>query len=177
MPVSPKPEKAVGADKLDLSVLADIEDRVTRSLAKKEATQASRAGKSGQELVDHVKSALEQSGKLTLEVAEVVTRLAATAEAEPAPTPTAANSEKQESAAQVEISILVSLTMNHPPPLFESLRRKTPYPSTSSPSLLLKMQGFWQRALFLQPFSALKKQDPWTCPIDLCRAHPSLHHI
>ena len=71
------------AAKADLSALNAIEDRVTRSLAKKTALGATRAGHSQTEVAQAVKTALEEAGKLTDEVAEVVTQLAQAAGKQP----------------------------------------------------------------------------------------------
>ncbi|MCH7851160.1 MAG: 4Fe-4S binding protein [Candidatus Marinimicrobia bacterium] len=83
--VSPsKTATASGAPaKADLSALNAIEDRVTRSLAKKTALGATRAGRSQTEVAQAVKTALEEAGKLTDEVAEVVSQLAQAAGKQP----------------------------------------------------------------------------------------------
>ena len=83
--VSPsKTATASGAPaKADLSALNAIEDRVTRSLAKKTALGATRAGHSQTEVAQAVKTALEEAGKLTAEVAEVVSQLAQAAGKQP----------------------------------------------------------------------------------------------
>ena len=83
--VSPsKTATASGAPaKADLSALNAIEDRVTRGLAKKTALGATRAGHSQTEVAQAVKTALEEAGKLTAKVAEVVSQLAQAAGRQP----------------------------------------------------------------------------------------------
>jgi len=53
-----------------------IQDRVIRELAKKTATAAVRSGKSSAKVAEQVKAALEEAGKLTPEIADIVARLA-----------------------------------------------------------------------------------------------------
>ncbi|UCH10498.1 MAG: 4Fe-4S dicluster domain-containing protein, partial [Fidelibacterota bacterium] len=72
----PKPERVITEPKMDLSALSAIEDRVIRGLAKKTATAAVRAGKSSSEVAEQVKATLEEAGKLTPEVTEIVAQLA-----------------------------------------------------------------------------------------------------
>ncbi len=72
----PKPGREISEPKIDLSALAVIEDRVVRSLAKKSATFAVRAGQSSAEVATAVKAALEAAGKLTPDIEAIVAQLA-----------------------------------------------------------------------------------------------------
>ena len=65
-----------GKEKIYLSVLADIDDRSARKLAKKTAQAAVKAGKGPAEAAELVRVALREAGKLTPDVAPVVARLA-----------------------------------------------------------------------------------------------------
>ncbi|MCH7858844.1 MAG: 4Fe-4S binding protein [Candidatus Marinimicrobia bacterium] len=71
-----KPKKVITEPKMDLAVLGAIGDRVTRGLAKKAAMKAVRAGRTSTEVAEQVKAALEEGGKLTPEVADIVAGLA-----------------------------------------------------------------------------------------------------
>ena len=71
-----KPKKVITEPKMDLAVLGAIGDRVTRGLAKKAAMKAVRAGRTSTEVAGQVKAALEEAGKLTPEVADIVAGLA-----------------------------------------------------------------------------------------------------
>jgi NADH-quinone oxidoreductase subunit I len=62
--------------KIDVSALSSLDDRMVRGVAKKSAMGAARKGLSGTELVAAVKQALEDDGKLTDDVAQVVDQLA-----------------------------------------------------------------------------------------------------
>lgn len=73
---------------LELSSLSGIDDRVTRSLAKKAAQAAKRAGKNAADAVADIKAALETGGKLTSEITSLLDGLvgaAPVAVAAPAP--------------------------------------------------------------------------------------------
>lgn len=71
-----KPKKVITEPKMDLAVLGAIGDRVTRGLAKKAAMGAVRAGNTSAEVAQQVRGALEEAGKLTTEVADIVAGLA-----------------------------------------------------------------------------------------------------
>ncbi len=79
----PAAKQPAAEPEIDLSALSAIEDRVTRGLAKKTAMGAKRAGKTPTEVAGAVKSALEEAGKLTPEVATIVAGLAGEDEATP----------------------------------------------------------------------------------------------
>ncbi len=75
---------------IDLKSFSGIQDRVTRSLAKKAAQGAKRAGKNMAEAIVDIKAALDSSGKLTEEVATLLDGLAGAASTAPsAPAPVA----------------------------------------------------------------------------------------
>jgi len=59
----------------DIKVLGEIEDRMTRSSAKKAFMVAKKAGKTSEEFVVDIKSALNEIDKLTDDVAKIVEKL------------------------------------------------------------------------------------------------------
>ncbi len=61
--------------KLDIKMLNDISDRVTRGIAKKTFVGSERAGKSPNEIADDIKNVLESQGKFNDEVESVLKKI------------------------------------------------------------------------------------------------------
>ena len=112
-----KPERVLTEPKMDLSALSAIDDRVIRGLAKKTAMAAVREGGASAEVAEKVKQALEEAGKLTADIAEIVAQLASAEIQQPGAAPTEEGKEasppsepketpKEAGEAEVDLTIL-----------------------------------------------------------------------
>lgn len=112
----PKPKQARTEPAMDTSALAAIEDRITRSLAKKAVAGALRAGRDSSGVAKAVKAALEEAGKLTPDVAAIVAGLAGVPVRKPGETGEAAEAKpaeapvKRDGEEQVDLSVLNGIT-------------------------------------------------------------------
>jgi hypothetical protein len=111
-----KPERVLTEPKMDLSALSAIDDRVIRGLAKKTAIAAVREGNAAPDVAEKVKQALEEAGKLTPAIAEIVAQLAAAEiqqpgaapkEAEKPASPPSEVKESSEETGQAEIDLTI----------------------------------------------------------------------
>jgi NADH-quinone oxidoreductase subunit I len=111
-----KPERVLTEPKMDLSALSAIDDRVIRGLAKKTAMAAVREGNAAPDVAEKVKQALEEAGKLTPAIAEIVAQLAAAEiqqpgaapkEAEKPASPPSEVKESSEETGQAEIDLTI----------------------------------------------------------------------